>query len=667
MRIVDSLELRNGQPFHTFEFFPPRTPEGLHNLLDRIHRMTSSPLSSPLAISVTWGAGGSTASRSLELAAEISKLQLANGKVDIILHLTCTNMGKKMVDEALKRCKELGVQNILALRGDPPRKEEYRPSPGPDKTLLDGQDLDDPTIEEEEQEFEFAEDLVRYIDREWKGWFCVGVAGYPTPHADSTSPESDIRFLAQKVHAGAHFIITQLFYDVEGFFQWVKRVRAAGVDVPIIPGIMPIQNYASFRRLTNLCKCPIPEQVLQDLESIKSDDAAVKLYGIELSTKMIKQLVTADLGITGVHFCTLNLEKSVRRILENLHWSLDHQDTHETQSRNKVIEQGRTMAPNTGASESASSPSLKLQALSISPSDASHLAEDTYKSHQKAARENEGLPVTPAKGRGQHENASGGGAEDTWDEFPNGRFTDVRSPAYGEIDGWGNGLKITPAQAIKEWGTPVDIESLSSLFVRYLQTDPSAPTTPFCDLPISPESHSIFRHLIALNSPSRGWWTVGSQPAVDGAKSEDPIHGFGPKGGYVFQKSFVEFFVKDQQEADRLLTLVNKEPNGRVSMYAGNKKGDYLTNMTDQATNAVTWAVFPGQEIVQSTIIEEVSFLAWKEEAFEIWTEWARLFPLRSASRKLLENISQDSWLVSLIHHDYKDPEGLWRFLLEDQ
>ena len=110
------------------------------------------------------------------------------------------------------------------------------------------------------------------------------------------------------------------------------------------------------------------------------------------------------------------------------------------------------------------------------------------------------------------------------------------------------------------------------MFTRYLRSDPAAPTTPFCDLPISPESASILEHLITLNSAAKGWWTVGSQPAVDAAKSEDPIHGFGPKGGYVFQKSFVEFFVRNKEEADRLFERVNKEPHGRISCYAGNKK-----------------------------------------------------------------------------------------------
>lgn len=177
MRLIDAMQERigSGQPFHTFEFFPPRTPEGLANLLDRIERMTSPPLAPPLAIGITWGAGGSTAERSLDLVAQIARMKLAHGKVHIVLHLTCTNMGKKMVDEALKRCQELGVQNILALRGDPPRKEEYRPAPGPDQMLVDKVGAGEP--DEEGQEFEYAEDLVRYIDREYKGWFCVAVAG----------------------------------------------------------------------------------------------------------------------------------------------------------------------------------------------------------------------------------------------------------------------------------------------------------------------------------------------------------------------------------------------------------------------------------------------------------------------------------------------------------
>ncbi|KAJ9121474.1 hypothetical protein QFC22_002090 [Naganishia vaughanmartiniae] len=718
--IPSAVSSHPSRAFHTFEFFPPRTPQGLLNLLDRIHRLISSPLNAPLGINVTWGAGGSTMVKSLELAEEIVKLVKEDGKegaVEVVLHLTCTNMRRGLLDQALSKCRELGIQNILALRGgahivsschtlclnfaafacvDPPRKEEYRPAPGPNTISsfsttpadasvlgdLDPADMLNEQNEEEddEDEFTYAEDLVRYIrNQEGGDWFCIGVA-------DSPTPESDIHFLAQKINAGADFIITQLFYDVDGFLQWVGRVRQAGVDVPIIPGLMPIQNYASFRRLINLCKCPVPKEIIDDLDPIKSDDAAVKRYGITLATKMIQRLLDADLpNVRGVHFCTLNLEKSVRTIMENLGWVQQHSAGSvegEAVHGNRLIDQNGTMAPLTGdPSTLGTSPSKQLMGLSISPQEAATMAELGFKhrqAHHPGHHSDSGATAGPgasggedAKVKGPHQPAPPGGAVgvvEDWDEYPNGRFTDVRSPAYGEIDGYGNGLKVTPTQALKDWGAPVDAESLSTLFTSYLRSAPQTPTTPFCDLPISPESRKILPYLIHMNSPSVQMWTVGSQPAVDGARSDDPVHGFGPKGGYVFQKSFVEFFVKGREEAEALAKRIDKDgQGGAIKYYAGNKHGDFLSNLEEGDVNSVTWAVFPGQEIVTSTQIQEESFLAWKEEAFEIWTEWSRLYPLRSASRKLLQEIADNAWLVSVIHHDYKDPEGLWRFLLGDK
>ncbi|KAJ9093588.1 hypothetical protein QFC20_007098 [Naganishia adeliensis] len=658
---------------------------GLANLLDRIHRLISDPLAPPIGINVTWGAGGSTALKSLELAEEIVKLVKEDGKEDkvqVVLHLTCTNMGRKLLDQALAKCRQLGIQNILALRGDPPRKEEYRPAPGSDTTCLsstppktnDVGDLDASEMlnedEDDEDEFTYAEDLVRYIrNGEGGDWFCIGVAGYPTPHVDSPTPESDIHFLWQKVQAGADFIITQLFYDVEGFIRWAETAYKC----PSFPGLMPIQNYASFRRLINLCKCPVPKEIIDDLDPIN----AVKRYGITLATKMITAILDANLpNVQGVHFCTLNLEKSVRTIMENLGWvalqqTFDHHDHASDHHPNLLIEQGATMAPNTGdATTLGTSPSKQLQELSISPQQAAEIAESGFKHRQQhqhlpptTTGGNSGIAGQPA---GPHMPQPGGGVVEDWDEYPNGRFTDVRSPAYGEIDGYGNGLKVTPAQALKDWGAPVDAESLSSLFTSYLQSSPKTPTTPFCDLPISPESQSILHYLVHLNSPQKQMWTVGSQPAVDGARSEDPIHGFGPKGGYVFQKSFVEFFVGDVKQVLELQEKIENEGQGMIKFYAGNKRGDFISNLENEDVNSVTWAVFPGQEIVTSTQIQEESFLAWKEEAFEIWTEWSRLYPQRSASRKILQGIADNAWLVSVIYHDYKDPEGLWRFLLGD-
>ncbi|WVR08500.1 methylenetetrahydrofolate reductase [Kwoniella sp. DSM 27419] len=640
---LTSLIATHDGPFHTFEFFPPRTEAGLVNLLDRVGRLAAAPMPAPLAVSVTWGAGGSTADKSLELAEQITKLG-----IDVILHLTCTNMPKDKVDQALEKCKLLGITNVLALRGDPPRSEEYATEPNPQPDF-----------------FQHADDLVRYIRQEHGDYFCIGVAGYPTPHSDSDSAESDLKWLKVKCDAGADYIITQLFYDVEGFLDWVRLCREKGIQQPIIPGIMPIQNFASFRRLVNLTKCPVPASITADLQPISSDDAAVKRYGAELATKMVKKVLQSGL-IPGVHFCTLNLEKSVRTILDNLGWTATSDPNVQASPvlrYNRLIEDDDPKPNGAQAINGHGSTAEHHNGLSVSPSEASQMAQWGL-THNS-------LPPTPKKGLGISGGANGpagqsASAEDSWDEYPNGRFTDVRSPAYGEIDGWGSGLKITAAQALKEWGTPASIPELARFFVSYLESSPSTPTTPFCDLPLSAESVPILPHLIALNSEKQQHWTVGSQPAVDAIKSEDPVHGWGPRGGYVFQKAFVEFFVREE-ELDKLQVRLDKVGKTAISMYAGNKKGDYRTNTDEDAVNAVTWGVFPGQEIVQSTIIEAESFHAWKEEAFDIWTEWSVLYPRQSPARKMLEGIAGEWWLVSLIHHDFKDTGALWRFLLDEE
>ena len=226
--------------------------------------------------------------------------------------------------------------------------------------------------------------------------------------------------------AGAEFIITQLFYDVAGFETWVASCRSAGITVPIIPGIMPIQNYASFRRLVKLTQCEVPPRIMADLEPIKADDAAVKRYGAALGTEMVRRLL--DKGtVQGVHFCTLNLEKSVRVIMDDLGWSDAAKDRSAASSEAVQIKQTTN-----GRNKYIEGDDLHdhVDKLSVSPSEASQLAQYGL-THQV-------LPPTPKHSIPQ--------TEDSWDEYPNGRFTDVRSPAYGEIDGWGSGLKSTVSQ-----------------------------------------------------------------------------------------------------------------------------------------------------------------------------------------------------------------------------
>lgn len=270
----------------------------------------------PEFISCTWGAGGSTHERTLELC---STTQSVYG-LDTCMHLTCTNMEKDKIDIALKQAKEAGIQNILALRGDPPRGHEYW-------TPIDNQ-------------FSHAIDLVKYIRQQYGDTFCIGVAGYPEGHVDSPNKEQDMQYLKEKVDAGADFIVTQFFYDPEAFINWMQNIRHIGITVPVVPCIMPIPTYQSFRRMIHLCNVKVPTEVMKDLDEIKvkqtkkkericnhfwtlpltclqSDDQKVKDYGVRLAVNIINELHKRA-NICNFHISTLNLERSTRLILEQL-------------------------------------------------------------------------------------------------------------------------------------------------------------------------------------------------------------------------------------------------------------------------------------------------------------------------------------------------------------
>ncbi|KIM79705.1 hypothetical protein PILCRDRAFT_823250 [Piloderma croceum F 1598] len=603
MKLSDKIKsCDSSRPFYTFEFFPPRTDQGFENLISRIERLSALK---PIAISITWGAGGSTKDRSLALAG----LTQAEYGIDTVLHLTCTNMVKGMVDDALRAAKSRGIETILALRGDPPRgEEEWIPV--------------DPN-------FTHGVDLVSYIrsSREFSSYFCIGVAGYPDGHDKDTAEDAELNYLKAKVDAGADFIMTQLFYDVDGFLQWVKKVRAKGINVPIIPGIMPIQTYSSFLRLIKLCGTKVPPAISAALEPIRHDDQKVKDYGVSLAVNMIRRITTEG-DIRGVHFCTLNLERSVQLVLENLHWA---GGSPRIQNRLIVDAPGQIIHPPQPDSD-----------LYITPTSAADSATTGLTS----------IPHTDGDaGRGELNNAA------SWDDFPNGRFGDYKSPAFGDQGPWG-GVGITRSEAFAQWGHPKTLDDLMNLFLRHLHSQIA--TTPFSSAPLSRESSSILSHLEKLTR--KGWWTVGSQPTVDGVSSSDEIVGWGPRGGYVFQKAFVEFFA-GKEDVERIVKKVREEGQGLVDYFTGNIQGECWSNVPDGGRNAVTWGVFPGQEITQTTIIERESFLSWKDEAFSIWAEWASFYRPGSDERKLLEGIQNERWLVSLVHHDYKDPEGLWTFL----
>ena len=232
-----------------------------------------------------------------------------------------------------------------------------------------------------------------------------------------------------------------------------------------------------------------------------------------------------------------------------------------------------------------------------------------------------------------------------WDEFPNGRWGDARSPAFGHIDAYGIGLKGSNERNIKLWGEPQSLREVSDVFIQFLNNKISS--LPWSETGLSSEADVIKDQLLDLNK--RGFLTINSQPAVNGVLSSDPVHGWGPQGGYCYQKAYLELLIPPNL-IDDVINRINGDEN--MTYHAVNKAGDLRTNAPTDGPNAVTWGVFPGKEIVQPTIVETISFLAWKDEAFRLGSDWARCHPVSSPTRHLIDSIMENWYLVNIGEFD---------------
>ncbi|CZT53040.1 probable methylenetetrahydrofolate reductase 2 [Rhynchosporium secalis] len=666
-KITDKIAaLPPGSSYFSLEFFPPKTTMGSSNLRARLDRMSRALR--PLFVTVTWGAGGSTATKSLELA-ELTQRELG---LTTCLHLTCTNMSRELVDQALEDAKALGVRNILALRGDPPRSEEYRDL-GEKGTGEGNVDM--------EEEFEWAIDLVRYIRKQYGDYFCIGVAAYPEGHADESDPagqslEHDLPYLVDKVRAGADFIMTQLFFDVDAYDAFERRLREheSGVfkTIPIIPGMMPIQSYQMIKRTTKLSHARMPRVIMERLDRVKGDDEMVKKVGVDIVSEIVTHIQREPApGPRGFHFYTLNLEKAVAFILERTNLI----PSSPTDSEFAILDVPSSLESLQINGSSHKRPSRRQSSIGSDPHNRVIISGSKASNPTRETTADEaGIPAEPVNTRANTLAISEGegslGREATWDDFPNGRWGDARSPAYGEIDGYGVSLHMSVNQAIKLWGFPTSAEDITSLFIRHIEG--SIPALPWSEEGLNEETNTIKSQLLKLNQ--KGWWTVASQPAVNGVKSSDPIFGWGPKNGFVFQKAFVELFIPAAGWTSLHAKLTSSTVAPTVSWYASNASGSFLSSSPNGpeegdgngggSTNAVTWGAFPGKEIITPTIIEEVSFRAWAEEAFGIWGEWGRVYGSRSVSKGVVDGCREGYWLVNVIHHGYIEREGLWELLL---
>ncbi len=581
-------------------------------------------------------------------------------------------MNRSLIDEALGEAKALGIRNILALRGDPPRSDEYRDDDNP----MAGGDSN--------EEFTWAIDLVRYIRRVHGDYFCIGVAAYPEGHADESYPEfqaavNDIPYLVEKTKAGADFIMTQLFYDVDAYttFEQTLRNHESGVfkDIPIIPGLMPIQSYQILRRTTKLSHAKLPPDIVGRLDPIKGDDEAVKSVGVDIVSGIVEGIKSVkSKGPRGFHFYTLNLEKAVTFVLERCQL-IPPSTPDDDDDYGSAIANGEGPALSNGinamdiTNDVPRKDRRRLSSVNSGPRNRVVVDVETASSttSYEALADEVGVPKEKINSRANTLAISEGegalGREATWDDYPNGRWGDARSPAYGEIDGYGVSLHVSISHARSLWGTPTTVDDISNIFVRHLEGRLEA--IPWSEAGLNEETSTIRAELLSLIR--KGWWTVASQPAVNGIKSDDKIFGWGPRGGFVFQKAFVELFLpaSDWNALKKKLSTLED-----VSFYAGNAAGNFESSSQgpsgEGTVNAVTWGAFPGKEIITPTIIEEVSFRAWMEEAFGMWREWQRVYPPKSETSRLLERCRNEYWLVNVIHHAYVEPEKLWQLLNED-
>ena len=285
MRIDDILAA--GRPVFSFEFFPPKTEAGERNLYSALAELRTLE---PSFVSVTYGAGGSTREKTIEL---VKRIRDEYG-LEAMAHFTCVGATVPQLRETLDGMRVAGIDNVLALRGDPPAGQEAW-------TKTDGG-------------LEYSRELIELITDGYP--FAIGAACFPETHIHAASPETDLEYLAEKVAAGADFLITQLFFDNKFYFDFVARVRAMGIDTPIIPGIMPITHAGQVERMASMCGSAIPEGLRRELHERGDHPEAVLDFGVAYATLQCAELLAA--GAPGIHFYTLNRSPATRAILSAL-------------------------------------------------------------------------------------------------------------------------------------------------------------------------------------------------------------------------------------------------------------------------------------------------------------------------------------------------------------
>uniref|UniRef100_A0A0K0DQ49 methylenetetrahydrofolate reductase (NADPH) n=1 Tax=Angiostrongylus cantonensis TaxID=6313 RepID=A0A0K0DQ49_ANGCA len=592
--------IQDKTPFFSLEFFPPKTANGVANFFTRLDRFNEG---GPLFVDITWH----LASDPANMNKETSSSSIAAGcldycRVDTMLHMTCAQYSKEQTIKHLEQSKSVGLRNILALRGD-----------------LNNTDTDyESTIYRYR-----ALDMIRWIREEFGDYFTICCSGYPLGHPEAPSYKTDLQYLKSKCDAGAQFIITQLFFEAEVFEKFVRDCREIGITVPIIPGIMPIMGYDSIRRIAMLSQLTIPQSILSDLEPIKHDDDAVRKYGTIRAIEMCRRILTNG-SAPSIHLYTMNREGACRQILQEL--GLWHK--------------------------------RPMRALPWEPHGSNHplRCKEDVRPIFWSARPKSYIYRTR-----------------DWDDFPNGRWGNSSSPAFGDLnDYYLFHLKITQTKKedlLKMYGEELrSFDDVKKVFKNFISQEANEHGVKVTSLPwnekeigVQPETRLINDQLLWCNQ--NGILTVNSQPSVNGAPSTDSLVGWGKPGGYCYQKAYLECFIS-KENAKSLLEIID-EFSPRINYHLINHDGSF-DRMNGETTTpiAVTWGVFPGAEIAQPTVVDPLAFRAWKDEAYDAWIKhWANLYPKDSDSRKILQKIHDEFFLLNVVDNDFQRPVIIYEML----
>jgi len=460
-------------------------------------------------------------------------------------------------------------------------------------------------------------EIVRIAREEFGDTFKIGVGAYPEglwtgdPVEGETLEQNrarHIQYLLEKVEAGADFAITQAFFDAKVFIDFVTDCRAAGIpdSFPIVPGVMPVQSLESLVKLSKHINANIPQRIMDQLEAVKADKTAVLQKGIEIVGNLCEEVLKSGMA-RSIHFYTFNLEFAVRKIVED---------------------------------------QLKISSKQILPWKPS--------AHPKRMEEDV-RPIFWANRPKSYLRRT-----EDWDQFPCGRWEGLvsGSESFARLPDEDLFSRDTFFQRNdikrKAWGeAPLTETEIFEVFAGFIEG--RIPFLPWCEESLHLETSIIRDKLVALNRS--GYVTINSQPRINAAPSGDPKFGWGPDGGYVYQKAYVEFFTSAKKLRKLMDCLEEPQFAERSLVYhAVDHKGNTYSNAKEMKPCAVTWGVFPGKEVIQPTVVDPDTFLVWKDEAFALWVRgWASIYEDDTPSYELLHDMHDKYFLVNIVDNDFID------------